>query len=301
MFKHKLKTMLLSLFVTIVFAFLGCIRLKYLSLENQDLSVKEVVLVEIETDKKNYDYLYFENAEKMEVRKNVDYEIEDLSEYINKSLTIWYFENNNEIVKINCLDEELLTFEMVQQGVKREVIAMFSISAVSLAIGLVVALFENKLNDLLENAYGRKRNKKINSINFEDESIKEKYNLIKNNIFFKDNKYYFENIDVLENDITEIIMEKVLLDILEDNELRLIYEETDDEKVIYLFYKSNEKLLYELLFEDEDKYYEVDYEYFEWSFPKIREINSNEMEEIKSKIRDFMLYNPYTLKIKEQE
>ena len=261
------------------------------NLTNEDLTLDTYVLASYD-EQEDYIYLYFDGAVVGIIDKSSSFDVKSLDNYIDKELNVYYIDTNEvdidfEVVVLNYEDTDIHSLDMFINEAKRmQNINLFFIFFFPLL--LVVSLFFN--SNFLQKKIRDKKEKKIN---LDDPVTRSNYDKIRGAILYRNNGYVLSNKLDVDDDVIALLLPKVLFDITNENELKVI---KDNEDGYIISFKVRDELFFEYTLKDEDNNASM---FITYSYPSERKIEDDELNLLKEELDRFNSLNRTNIKIKE--
>lgn len=175
----------------------------------------------------------------------------------NDEIVITIKVNGNDLITLN---ESRVNY---QENIKILSIVFSVIFASILFLYLAVPKIVDKVLDKKNKKHLQKEieTTKIENIN------KKVYESIISSIKKDNGRYYSDAFDILDNNELIPTFTRAMLDYIDENEIYMLYDNNpDDDSMAYILFKLGDKLSIEVLFKNEEGYYEVSDE-LHWYFP----------------------------------
>ena len=261
------------------------------NLTNEDLTLDTYVLASYD-EQEDYIYLYFDGAVVGIIDKSSSFDVKSLDNYIDKELNVYYIDTNEvdidfEVVVLNYEDTDIHSLDMFINEAKRmQNINLFFICL--FPILLIISLFVN--SKFLQKKIRDKKEKKIN---LDDPVTRSNYDKIRGAILYRNNGYVLSNKLDVDDDVIALLLPKVLFDITNENELKVI---KDNEDGYIISFKVRDELFFEYTLKDEDNNASM---FITYSYPSERKIEDDELNLLKEELDRFNSLNRTNIKIKE--
>ena len=261
------------------------------NLTNEDLTLDTYVLASYD-EQEDYIYLYFDGAVVGIIDKSSSFDSSSLDNYINKELNVYYIDTNEvdidfEIVVLNYEDTDIHSLDMFINEAKRmQNINLFFICL--FPILLIISLFVN--SNFLKNKIKEKKSKVID---LNDPITRSNYDKIRGAILYRNNGYVLSNKLDVDDDVIALLLPKVLFDITNENELKVI---KDNEDGYIISFTVRDELFFEYTLKDEDNNASM---FITYSYPSERKIEDDELNLLKEELDRFNSLNRTNIKIKE--
>ncbi len=117
--------------------------------------------------------------------------------------------------------------------------------------------------------------------------------------YMKDGYYHTTALELLgEDDINEENFSKAVLSMLDDDEVMFTYDDSNsDNSEAMLFYKNNNRLIYEYIFKENEKF-DFNLSYITWTYPDFIDLTFKELNIFVSKLKEYIFDNNIPLEIK---
>ena len=281
------------------------VRYKYISTASLDsLECVEGEITKIKQHKSSYD-IYIGD---LKLFSNIKHDIE-----LGDKVVIYYYadtlRDHNDIVEIRKEEDIIYSIENYIEKNNYMVyfyvnISLASIGIILLILGLILIKFPANVDTL---AVIKKYAKKYN---LSDEQIEEakaqlipyykrveinKASLIdkfRKSFYIKNDRYYTSAMEYVESNECGSILNEVIYEIIDNGELRLIYDDCLlDDSACFFVYKYNNKLVSIYMFDEDDGKFLIDDTCCYFIYPKEMKMNITEKNLFYQKLKEYSKYS----------
>jgi len=282
--KDRIKMLIMVFVLVILFVPLLFKQYEYTTITKDDLSSVKI----------NFDY-FREGPNSKTKKRNIVYSLDGVSfgfesivdineDILNKiqkgsEVEIYYRDTKDsyydyEIIEMYYNNDAIVTLNDYHNDYSEHI--KISIIVFIGLIGFLMSLIFI-LPNLLNKLYNKKN--KIEQIDFESKNAIKKYNEFKEAIIYNDEMYLADFTNYFDGGDFDIqILCKYLDDEMDDQEIRLIYDDTNPDEIVYLVFKYNGKIMLEIVFIDNEGNIEIDDDFIDWTFPEYVEFSKLEKE-----------------------
>lgn len=175
-----------------------------------------------------------------------------------------------EIIELYVGSKSIITIDDYHEDYTNHIKITIIIFSIFLLVLIFMILFFPKIIDKI----AEKEIKK--DIDFNSSYAIKKYEAFQNKIYYDQNKYIADFEECFDKPEDIHILCKVMDDNMFDGEIRLIYEKNNVEETINFFFKYNNKICFELVFQEKDGLIRIEENMIMWTYPIYKELTKNE-------------------------
>ena len=160
-------------------------------------------------------------------------------------------------------------------------------------IGIIYTAIINKIGSRLQPSNPKK-------INYSSEKNLKVYEDFKQRIKFDDYIYTANFNKCFERPENIYILCKLFLDTLKENEIRIIYDADAKDEVGYFVFKSNNKIMFAMVFIAEDNIHEINEFEISWTYPNYQTLSKEELKIFNNQLRYYSATHKVEFRIEEE-
>lgn len=201
-----------------------------------------------------------------------------------------------EIIELYVDSKPIITIDDYHEDYTNHIRIAIIIFSILLLVLISMIFFFPKIIDKI----AEKKIKK--DIDYNSSYAIKKYEEFQNEIYYNQNKYIAGFDECFDKPEDIYILCKVMADNMLDGEIRLIYEKNNVEETINFFFKYNNQICFELVFQEKDGLIRIEEDMIMWTYPIYKELTKNEKIYLKELLENYnKIYDVKLIWIKDKK